>query len=53
MAKFNGHRCEKRNMDEVCLGMSFDALGRGQRIKGQKAQVPARPNNYIDNPTNK
>lgn len=51
MKKFNGHRCGKRNMDEVCLGMSFDSLGRGQKVPNQKAQVPARPKNYTDNPT--
>lgn len=43
--KFNGHRCERRNMCENVTGYSFDANGIGTRKPGKKAS--ARPKNFI------
>jgi len=43
--KFNGHRCEKRNMCENMTGYKFDANGVGTR--GTSASAKPRPKNYI------
>lgn len=43
--KFNGHRCEKRNMCENMTGYTFDANGIGTRGGKKKAAKP-RPKNY-------
>ena len=42
--KFNGHRCEKRNMCENMTGYKFDANGVGTR--GAKPAAKPRPKNY-------
>jgi len=43
--KFNGHRCEKRNMCENMTGYVFDENGVGTR--GKKKAAKPRPKNYI------
>mgnify|MGYP001117939086 CR=1 FL=1 len=48
--KFNGHRCERRNMSESILGVRFNSLGQGTRVQSNKTNATARPMNYVENP---
>ncbi len=50
MKKFNGHRCEKRNLPEAVLGVRFNSLGQGTRVQSNKTKVAARPKNYVETP---